>query len=117
MHRYASGRTVPGAESEYFRIVLTQGIVGLVMWFGFLAWFFTWPLSKAVYHAHPAQFYFFSTAFASFLIAARGVGILYCAPGICLLFVGMAASLRGIDTWPGRRTAQLTRPAVKVRPQ
>jgi hypothetical protein len=105
---YASPRPLPGAESEYFRILLTQGVPGLLLWVGFLGWFFTRPLRQSRGAGGPAHYYFYGTALICMLMASRGVGLLYGVPVNCLLILGMSAFYR--------RCLPAPKPAAQPRP-
>ncbi len=103
----ANNRLVPGVESEYFRIVYTQGIPGVILWAGFLVWFFARPLRAEERPREPSYYYFYALALPCFLLASRGVGLLNGVPGNCLLLLGMGAFLRA--TVPSPRAAAAPR--------
>ena len=76
-------------ENEYSRIVLEQGVLGLCLWAGFLAWLFTrrttrrgdeWFLGRRMLWAAAAVF------FATGMI---GKGLLTSIPGTALLFLSV----------------------------
>jgi hypothetical protein len=95
LQEYASNRPLPGAESEYFRVLLTQGAPGLALWLGFLLWFLSGPWARGRKQRGGGAYFFYSTTLVYFLVATRGVGLLYGLPNNCLLLLGMGYFLRG----------------------
>jgi hypothetical protein len=89
-------REIPGAESEYFRILFTQGIPGLFMWIGFLIWFFVATIIRVDSRRPVAHYLLYGTLLGSFTLASRGVGLLNGLPNNCLLFLAMATCLREV---------------------
>lgn len=79
-----------GMENEYARILCEQGIVGLLLWLGFLAWFY-----QRVGVAFSKGFWATSRRLTWCLCAIGfgtawiGMGILVSIPGTVLLMVGM----------------------------
>jgi hypothetical protein len=76
-----------GLENEYSRLVLEQGIIGLVLWLIFLAWIFTrrtadkqdsWFIGKRL-----AWF----TCLAYFAVAVVGIGLFVAVPQSCVTFL------------------------------
>jgi hypothetical protein len=96
LQEYAANRSLPGAESEYFRILLTQGAPGLALWLGFLFWFLSAPWIAGHRLSDRGLYLFYSTALVLFIAANRGVGLLYGLPCNCLLLLGMGCFLRGL---------------------
>ncbi len=111
LQELSTHRDIPGVESEYFRILFTQGIPGLLLWLGFLLWFFTLPVRGAGTARPPAYYYLFGAALVSFVMASRGVGLLYGLPVNCLLLLGMGAVVR--RSYPAPRPAPAA-PAPRV---
>jgi hypothetical protein len=96
LQEYASNRPLPGAESDYFRVVLTQGAPGLALWLGFLLWFLSTPWIGGHRVSDRGLYFFYSMTLVLFIGANRGVGLLYGLPSNCLLLLGMGYFLRGL---------------------
>jgi hypothetical protein len=97
-----------GMESEYARILLEQGIAGLVLWLAFIGWFVgrrpvtirdPWLLGKQL-------LWFFSLA--SFAAAIIGTGLMTAIPQSMLFFLG-------VGFVAGARVAQTGRASSKSR--
>jgi hypothetical protein len=83
-------------ESEYGRILLEQGVVGLVLWVGFVAWF---VLRRPAYSRHPwslGRRLLWYAALAGFGSALLGTGMLTSIPQtpLFLVAVGFVATRR-----------------------
>ena len=80
-------RNSVGMENEYARILLEQGIPGLLAWFAFLVWLFT-----RSYPADPtwrfARQMIRVTVAASFASGLLGVGLMTSIPGTAVLLLG-----------------------------
>jgi hypothetical protein len=108
-----------GLENEYSRILLEQGLIGLLMWIAFVLWFLTnrSAFVKDAWATGRKMGWFYS---ASGLISASlGVGLLTSIPGsfLFLLIVGWVASkpqAEGRTIPPPYRTPRLTPRTVAV---
>lgn len=73
-------------ENEYARILLEQGIPGVIAWIGFIGWLFTrssgarpsWPQARVIVWA---------TSFSGFATGLIGIGMLTSIPGTALLML------------------------------
>lgn len=75
-------------ENEYARILLEEGLPGLFLWLGFLAWLFT----RKIEHGQAFEYgkrLVWITSFAFFLTAVIGTGLLTGIPGSPILLLGM----------------------------
>jgi len=77
-------------ENEYARIVLEQGLVGLVLWVGFIVWFFFNRSAFVKDEWLTGRRMAWYLCLLSFLIGAIGIGMLSSIPNsfMFLLFVG-----------------------------
>src|SRR5947209_14109887 len=76
-------------ESEYSRLLLEQGLPGLVMWLGFMGWVvLKWPVAgrDPWLFGRRLMWYLALASFASCLI---GTGLFTAIPQTTLLFVGV----------------------------
>jgi len=79
-----------GMENEFARILCEQGIIGLMMWLGFLGWFISrarqifakgpWATSRRLVWAH---------ALLTFGTGTIGLGVLTAIPGTAMLLLGI----------------------------
>lgn len=83
-------------ENEYGRILLEQGIPGLLIWLGFLLWVFTSPLPRRDAGWMMTLQLLRVYLPVVFISAALGTGFLTAIPGTALnlLFVGLFATAR-----------------------
>jgi hypothetical protein len=92
-------------ESEYSRILLEQGVVGLALWITFVTWIFTRP-APATQHpwalGRRLLWVFALSAFAAGLI---GIGLMTAIPQTTLLFLGMGFLLGSRPVPAGNRPA------------
>jgi hypothetical protein len=92
-----------GAENEYVRIGIEQGVVGLALWIGFLGWFFNRTVLRI---AMNVGLLYSLTAFfvlISWGLAWLGVGILISIPSTAILlflmgWLGSCACAPGLRT-------------------
>jgi hypothetical protein len=88
LQRFAPDEPI-GAENEYVRIGIEQGIVGLGLWIAFLGWFFT----RTVLRSAPSVGLSYPLTVFSVLIswglAWLGVGMLISIPSTAILLVQM----------------------------
>jgi hypothetical protein len=89
-----------GAENEYARIGVEQGLVGVCLWVSFLVWFFT---RRAASRAASAQLSYRLCRLFLLLAwggACLGTGMLTSIPGTCLvlLFMGWVVRCNGQGT-------------------
>jgi hypothetical protein len=78
-----------GMENEYSRLLLEQGVVGLGLWVGFIAWALSRP---ALPRGSPWQLgwrLLWCASLGSFLLAVLGVGLMTSIPQTVLLFLGV----------------------------
>lgn len=94
-----------GLENEYSRVLVEQGVFGLLIFVGFVLWFFTRRLDSREECYATRRLLWFSAAIAlgtSFI----GVGLMTSVPGTSLIFlaIGFAAARVGRvgDVEPGR---------------
>jgi hypothetical protein len=76
-------------ESEYARILLEQGVIGFLLWMGFVLWFLTSSFSSAPDKwviARRLTWYCCAVFLASAMI---GTGLLTSIPSTALMFLGM----------------------------
>jgi hypothetical protein len=76
-------------ENEYSRLLLEQGLVGLVLWLCFIFWFFRQPLPG---DRHPWSLgcrLLWYSCLASFGLAILGTGLMTSIPQTSLLFLSM----------------------------
>jgi hypothetical protein len=73
-------------ENEYGRILLEQGIPGLLLWISFIAWAFTRKRPEANQWSFGRQLGWFTCA-AYFGTAFIGTGLLTSIPQTCLLLL------------------------------
>jgi hypothetical protein len=94
----AGGTSIPGFlqpllsdvvvfESEYCRLVLEQGIPGLVLWFAFLGWIALRPPFHQAPWSLGRRLLWVSTL-TTFLIGAIGSGLMTTVPSSVLFFLG-----------------------------
>jgi hypothetical protein len=76
-------------ENEYVRIMVEQGIPGLVLWLAFLCWVFVRRLSRRGNPWILGRRLAWFVALAYFATAGIGVGLLISIPGTAMLFVLM----------------------------
>jgi hypothetical protein len=78
-----------GAENEYSRIGIEQGVVGLGLWLAFLSWFFT---RTTLYGGTSISLYYPLTLFYLLLtwgLAWMGTGLLLSVPGTAIVLFQM----------------------------
>lgn len=95
-----------GMENEYARIMAEQGIIGLLLWFGFLGWFFLRAkiaFSKGAW-AIPRKLLFCYVAIG-FGTAWIGTGLLTSIPATVMLLIGAGFSLMPPEPVPSNSVA------------
>ena len=101
-----------GLENEYARILCEQGIIGLLLWIGFIAWY----LSRAsqVFGKSPwasARRLVWSFTVIYLATGVIGIGMLLAIPGAAMLMLGMGwtgVPMRA-EALPARRVTRLHR--------
>jgi hypothetical protein len=92
-----------GLENEYSRILLEQGLFGLLLWLAFLVWIICmrprgrrdpWQVGRHTLWCYTV---------ISFATAVLGAGMLTAVPGAVLLFLGMGFALTWRRETAGRR--------------
>jgi len=88
-----------GLENEYCRIAVDQGLPGLLLWMGFLAWVFSKPVSftpRTSWEITMVMAYSF--AIVSWLTAVIGTGVLSSVPGTVMLltYMGLVIQYRSL---------------------
>lgn len=83
-----------GMENEYSRILLEQGLPGLILWVCFVVWLMQRPAPPPSYPLHLGWRLMWYCTIGSFLMAVLGTGLMTAIPHTCLLFlmVGFIAS-------------------------
>jgi hypothetical protein len=69
------------AENEYVRIGIEQGLVGMVLWVSFLAWFFTHKRSPLARHWRPGFHLIYALVLLFWADGLVGICILTAIPG------------------------------------
>jgi hypothetical protein len=91
-------------ENEYARILLEQGIIGLMLWLAFLAWVFTRPVPRAGSSWTLGRRLLWYACAGNCAVAILGTGLMTSIPSTPILFLsmGMIVAYRG-DPAPHRR--------------
>jgi hypothetical protein len=76
-------------ESEYGRILLEQGIIGLLFWIGFIVWFLTFSHASARSEWIVARRLTWVGQAVSFALAMLGTGMLTGIPQTALMMIGL----------------------------
>jgi len=76
-------------ESEYGRILLEQGIIGLLFWIGFIFWFLTCSRASARSEWIVARRLTWVGCAVSFGLSALGTGMLTSIPSTALMLLGL----------------------------
>jgi hypothetical protein len=86
-------------ENEYGRIMLEQGLIGLVIWIAFIVWLLTRPNENRLDPWHLGRRLAWVTCAVSFAYALTGTGLFTSVPQTCLLFLtaGWVASHQSVD--------------------
>ncbi len=111
-------------ESEFGRILITQGILGLFLWLGFLVWLYSHRTQPAVGPSASAYTFMY---FLTLLVSISGiwsVGCLSALPMAALLFLMMGLVARGpitagaasLRSWTARKRHPAAPPARIPRP-
>jgi hypothetical protein len=96
-------------ESEYGRILLEQGIIGLLFWSGFICWFLTSSHSSAPSTWVVARRLTWCWCAVSFAISMIGTGMLTAIPSTALMILGIGwVTVRPVHD----SDAPVSRPAV-----
>jgi hypothetical protein len=77
-------------ENEYSRILLEQGLIGLILWVGFFAWVVTRPYARIADSWQVSRRMAWVATASSFTVAAIGTGMLTAIPPTMLLFINIA---------------------------
>jgi hypothetical protein len=83
-----------GMENEYSRILLEQGLPGLLMWLTFIGWFVIRPFPHQDSWGLCRRLLWYSTIL-SFLFAILGTGLMVSIPGSMMLFLGIGFCFTG----------------------
>lgn len=85
----AGDRTVqtPGLENDYVRIMLEEGIPGLVIWLAFIGWVFLRRVGKRSDHWKLGRRLAWFCCAAYFATAWIGIGLFVSIPGAAMLFL------------------------------
>jgi hypothetical protein len=76
-------------ENEYSRLLLEQGLVGLVLWLAFAVWVLTRPAFRKQEPWLLTQRLLWWGALSNFGLAAIGIGMMTAIPNSVLLFLGL----------------------------
>jgi hypothetical protein len=79
-------------ENEYSRIMLEQGVPGLVLFLAFVTWYVKQKRSKGDPDYFLKTFIFFST-FTTIATAFIGIGMMTSIPGTAFLLLGLGYSI------------------------
>jgi len=89
-----------GLENEYSRVLVEQGIAGLLLFLGFVLWFFTRVLDSRE-DCYPTRRLLWYTAAITLATSFIGVGLMTSIPGTSLVFLAIGFASAGAE----RRTA------------
>jgi hypothetical protein len=82
-------RNPVGIENEYARIMAEQGVIGLILWLSFLAWFFSrWKVAFMKGPWQTSRKLLFCLTTIGFGTAWIGLGLLTSIPGTVMLLLG-----------------------------
>jgi hypothetical protein len=89
-------------ENEYARILLEQGMPGLLFFLAFVAWFFTRPIQKDDPARMSKTLLWFITAI-TFSTAFIGIGMMSSIPGTAMMLLGLGYCVTPALAAAGRR--------------
>jgi hypothetical protein len=100
-------------ENEYGRMVIEQGIIGLVIWAAFIIWFLcrAWPAGRGNWDLGRRMCWV--AAACSFADGCLGIGVLTAIPGTPILLL-ICGWLIGINREPTKRSNTAYRPRLIV---
>ena len=94
-------------ENEYARILLEQGLPGLLFFLAFVAWFFTRPIQKDDPARMSKTLLWFITAI-TFSTAFIGIGMMSSIPGTAMTMLGLGYCVTPALAAAGRRRGDQT---------
>jgi hypothetical protein len=76
-----------GMENEYSRILLEQGLPGLILWVSFVVWLMQRPALSPAHPFHLGWRLMWYCTIGSFILSVLGTGLMTAIPQTCLLFL------------------------------
>jgi hypothetical protein len=91
-----------GLENEYSRILLEQGVVGLLLFMGFVVWFYSRILDQADPNYPTLRLVWYSGAI-TLATSFIGIGLMTSVPGTSLIFLSIGYAASGAERRPRQR--------------
>jgi hypothetical protein len=91
-----------GLENEYSRILLEQGVVGLLLFMGFVVWFYSRTLDQADPNYATRRLLWYSCAI-TLATSFIGIGLMTSVPATSMVFLGIGYAASGAERRPRQR--------------
>lgn len=85
-----------GLENEYSRVLVEQGVVGLLIFLGFVLWFFTRVLDSRE-ECYPTRRLLWYSAAITLASSSIGVGLMTSIPGTSMVFLAIGFASAGAE--------------------
>lgn len=98
-----------GLENEYSRILLEQGVVGLLLFMGFVFWFYTRTLDQTDPNYATRRLVWYSGAI-TLATSFIGIGLMTSVPGTSMVFLGIGYAASGAEPKPRQQPERFWEP-------